>query len=176
VITLAARKRQGSFREADEIRPETRSFCRSPKILWRIRRRGGDIPLNLSDTDLELLARYLRHHSSHRNPMEAGAEEAFAEIVRRHLDLVFSAALRQVRSTQLAEEVAQTTFLSLARDANRLAPDTILAAWLYQVAPFDWWKSLFVLSGSRRRLLFRESTSNPHRLLHPRLRTQPGWG
>ncbi len=78
----------------------------------------------MSDTDLELLARYTRHH----------AEEAFAEIVRRHLDLVFSAALRQVRSTQLAEEVAQTTFISLARDANRLAPDTILAAWLYQVA------------------------------------------
>jgi RNA polymerase sigma factor (sigma-70 family) len=78
----------------------------------------------MSDTDLELLARYTRHH----------AEEAFAEIVRRHLDLVFSAALRQVRSTQLAEEVAQTTFISLARGANRLAPDTILAAWLYQVA------------------------------------------
>jgi RNA polymerase sigma factor (sigma-70 family) len=78
----------------------------------------------MSDTDLELLARYTRHH----------AEEAFAEIVRRHLDLVFSAALRQVRSPQLAEEVAQSTFISLARDANRLAPDTILAAWLYQVA------------------------------------------
>jgi RNA polymerase sigma factor (sigma-70 family) len=78
----------------------------------------------MSDTDLELLARYTRHH----------AEEAFAEIVRRHLDLVFSAALRQVRSPQLAEEVTQTTFISLARDANRLAPDTILAAWLYQVA------------------------------------------
>jgi RNA polymerase sigma factor (sigma-70 family) len=78
----------------------------------------------MRDTDLELLARYARHH----------AEEAFAEIVRRHLNLVFSAALRQVRSTQLAEEVAQTTFISLARDANRLAPDTVLSAWLYQVA------------------------------------------
>jgi RNA polymerase sigma factor (sigma-70 family) len=78
----------------------------------------------MSDTDLELLARYTRNH----------AEEAFTEIVRRHIDLVFSAALRQVRSTQLAEEVVQTTFISLARDANRLAPDTILAAWLYQVA------------------------------------------
>ena len=77
----------------------------------------------MSDTDLELLARYTRQN----------AEDAFAEIVRRHLDLVFSAALRQVRSPQLAEEVAQSTFISLARDANRLAPDTILAAWLYQV-------------------------------------------
>jgi RNA polymerase sigma factor (sigma-70 family) len=97
---------------------------KSDKILWRILRVSGDILLNMSDTDLELLARYNRHK----------AEDAFAEIVRRHLDLVFSAALRQVRSPQLAEEVSQSTFISLARDANRLAPDTILAAWLYQVA------------------------------------------
>ncbi|MBI3418480.1 MAG: sigma-70 family RNA polymerase sigma factor [Verrucomicrobia bacterium] len=78
----------------------------------------------MSDTDIELLARYTRHH----------AEDAFAEIVRRHLDLVHSAALRQIRSPQLAEEVAQSTFINLARHAHQLAPDTILAAWLYQVA------------------------------------------
>jgi DNA-directed RNA polymerase specialized sigma24 family protein len=77
----------------------------------------------MSDTDLELLARYTRCH----------AEDAFAEIVRRHLDLVHSAALRQVRSPQLAEEVAQATFLKLAGHAHRLAPDTVLSAWLYQV-------------------------------------------
>jgi len=78
----------------------------------------------MSDDDLALLARYTGEK----------AEDAFAEIVRRHLDLVYSAALRQVRSPQLAEEVAQATFLSLASDANRLTPDTILAAWLYRVA------------------------------------------
>ncbi len=77
----------------------------------------------MSDTDLELLARYTRNQ----------AEDAFAEIVRRHLDLVHSAALRQVRSPQLAEEVAQSAFADLARNAHRLAPDTILSAWLYQV-------------------------------------------
>ncbi|HKS36927.1 MAG TPA: sigma-70 family RNA polymerase sigma factor [Verrucomicrobiae bacterium] len=77
----------------------------------------------MSDTDLQLLARYVRQH----------AEDAFAEIVRRHLDLVYSAALRQLRSQQLAEEVAQSAFTDLARSAHRLAPDTILAAWLYQV-------------------------------------------
>src|SRR5438034_9341117 len=77
----------------------------------------------MSHTDLDLLARYTRHH----------AEDAFAEIVRRHLNLVHSAALRQVRSPQLAEEVAQSTFIKLARHAHRLASDTILTAWLYQV-------------------------------------------
>jgi len=77
----------------------------------------------MSDTDLQLLARYARDR----------AEDAFAEIVRRHLDLVHSAALRQVRSPQLAEEVAQSVFTDLARNSRRLAPDTILTAWLYQV-------------------------------------------
>jgi len=94
---------------------------------WRIPASGDVILLNMSDTDLELLARYIRHH----------AEDAFAEIVRRHLDLVHSAALRQVRSPQLAEEVAQSTFLNLARHAHRLAPDTILTAWLYQVTRLE---------------------------------------
>src|SRR5882724_5652016 len=78
----------------------------------------------MSDTDLQLLARYTHDR----------AEDAFAEIVRRHLDLVYSAALRLVRSPQLAEEVAQATFTDLARNAQRLAPNTILTAWLYQVS------------------------------------------
>src|SRR6266498_36058 len=98
-------------------------FCMSAEILWRIPPAGDVILLNMNDTDLQLLARYTRHH----------AEDAFAELVRRHLDLVYSAALRQVRSPQLAEEVAQSVFINLARHAPRLAPDTILTAWLYQV-------------------------------------------
>jgi RNA polymerase sigma factor (sigma-70 family) len=79
--------------------------------------------MNVNDTDLQLLARYARQH----------AEDAFTEIVRRHLNLVFSAAFRQVRSPQLAEEVAQSVFIDLAKQASRLAPDTILSAWLYHV-------------------------------------------
>ena len=77
----------------------------------------------MSGTDLELLARYTQQH----------AEDAFAELVQRHLGLVYSAALRQVRSPQLAEEVAQSVFIDFARNAKRLKPDTILTAWLYQV-------------------------------------------
>ena len=76
-----------------------------------------------TDSDLQLLARYTRD----------GVEEAFAELAHRHLGLVYSAALRQVRSPQLAEEVAQSAFTDLARNASKLKPDTILTAWLYQV-------------------------------------------
>jgi RNA polymerase sigma factor (sigma-70 family) len=82
-----------------------------------------DILLNMSETDLQLITRY----ASQR------AEAAFAEIVRRHIDLVHSAALRQVRSRELAEEVAQAVFLELARQAHHLPPRTVLAAWLYHV-------------------------------------------
>jgi RNA polymerase sigma factor (sigma-70 family) len=77
----------------------------------------------MSDNDWDLLERYAERH----------AEDAFAEIVRRHLNLVYSAAFRQVRSSHLAEEIAQATFLKLARHARQLAPDTILTGWLYHV-------------------------------------------
>jgi len=79
--------------------------------------------MNMSDTDLQLLAQYAQHQ----------AEDAFTELVRRHLPLVYSAALRQVHSPQLAEEVAQSAFTDLARNAHQLAPETIFTAWLYQV-------------------------------------------
>ena len=78
----------------------------------------------MDDPDLALLARYARH----------GDEAAFAEVVRRYLGLVHSVALRHVRSLQLAEEVAQSVFADLAREAGRLGPGTVLPAWLWQVA------------------------------------------
>jgi DNA-directed RNA polymerase specialized sigma24 family protein len=72
---------------------------------------------------LDLLRQFARENS----------QDAFAEIVRRHLNLVYSAARRQVRSPQLAEEVAQSVFADLARDTGKLKPDTVLTAWLYSV-------------------------------------------
>ena len=60
-------------------------------------------------------------------------QEAFAEIVRRHVDLVYSAALRQVRSPQLAEEIAQSVFTDLARVAATPSSQTSLVPWLYTV-------------------------------------------
>ena len=75
-------------------------------------------------SDLDLLGQFTRDHS----------QDAFTALVNRHVNLVYSAALRQVRSPQLAEEVAQSVFTDLARNAGKLKPDTILTAWLYQVA------------------------------------------
>lgn len=77
----------------------------------------------MSKTDAQLLEAYARNRS----------EDAFTEIVRGHLNLVFSAALRQLRQLQLAEEVTQSVFIDLARQAKSLAPNTVLSAWLYKV-------------------------------------------
>lgn len=60
------------------------------------------------------------------------AEDSFAELVRRHLDLVHSAALRQVGGdAHAAQDVAQRVFSELARHAARLAGHPALVGWLY---------------------------------------------
>lgn len=74
-------------------------------------------------SDLDLLAQYARDNR----------QEAFSALLDRHLKLVYSAALRQVRSPELAQEVAQSVFADLACSAGKLEPKTVLTAWLYQV-------------------------------------------
>ena len=64
----------------------------------------------------------------------SGSEAAFATLVRRHVNLVYSAALRRLGNAPEAEEVAQTVFLILARKARSLRRGTILSGWLYQTA------------------------------------------
>ena len=50
-----------------------------------------------------------------REYAERGCEPAFREIVTRHADLVYSAALRCVNSSDLACDVAQSVFTDLSR-------------------------------------------------------------
>jgi tetratricopeptide (TPR) repeat protein len=73
-------------------------------------------------SDMDLLRDYQRQ----------GSEEAFAELVRRHVNLVYSAALRHAGIAAHAEEITQAVFVILARKAAGLRPDTILDAWLYE--------------------------------------------
>src|ERR1035437_7108063 len=77
--------------------------------------------------DPELLARFAR----------TNAEDAFAELVKRHVNLVYAAALRQVNGDEhLAQDVAQTVFTDLARKADALARRESLTGWLYTSAHF----------------------------------------
>ena len=53
------------------------------------------------------------------------SERAFATLVSRHVNLVLSVALRQVCGRHLAEDIAQSVFTILAREAQALGPETI---------------------------------------------------
>jgi len=77
--------------------------------------------------DCELLRRY----------SETQSEDAFAELVRRHINLVYSAAMRQVNGdSHLAQDVAQTVFAELARKAAALSRRELLSGWLYTCTHF----------------------------------------
>ena len=77
--------------------------------------------------DVKLLRRYA----------EEGSESAFSEIVSRHIDLVYSAAPRQVGGdTHLAQDVTQTVFADLARKARAVYRRGVLTGWLYQATRF----------------------------------------
>ncbi len=68
---------------------------------------------------------------------EESSEAAFAELTQRHINLVYSAALRQLNgNSHLAEEVSQSVFLDLARKAGSLVRHSSLVAWLFTTTRF----------------------------------------
>lgn len=68
---------------------------------------------------------------------KTGSEAAFSELVQRHVNLVYSAALRQVGGdAHLAHDAAQSVFIDLARKAHSLARRSNLSGWLYTSAYF----------------------------------------
>src|SRR5688572_1824376 len=78
-------------------------------------------------TDAELLHRYAT----------ARSESAFAELVHRHVNLVYAAALRQLGGdAHAAEDVTQAVFTDLARKAEALAGRQVIASWLYTSTRF----------------------------------------
>lgn len=75
-------------------------------------------------TDQQLLCAYAENRS----------DTAFAEVVQRHVDLVYSAALRMVCDAHAAKDVTQGVFVLLAEQARQLSDRPTLAGWLHCTA------------------------------------------
>jgi RNA polymerase sigma factor (sigma-70 family) len=99
--------------------------------------------LNVMQSDAQLLREYA----------DRGSDWAFTELVRRHTDLVYSAAIRQAGSPDLAQDAAQRVFISLACKASslvaRMEGHASLAGWLYQSTRFE---TMNLMRGERRRV------------------------
>src|SRR4051812_16182998 len=74
--------------------------------------------------DSALLKEYVEH----------GSEEAFATLVSRHVNKVYSIALRHTRNAHQAEEITQAVFVILARKSRQLGKRVILSGWLCRTA------------------------------------------
>ena len=109
--------------------------------------------------DKELLARYVKQ----------GSQDSFAELVARHLNFVYSTALRQVRISQAAEDVTQLVFANLARKAGSLPNNVVLAGWLHRDARFT---ALDMLRSEKRRQV-REQEASAVNTHAPN--ADPGW-
>lgn len=89
--------------------------------------------------DAQLLQQYLD-----------GSEDAFGELVKRYIDLVYSVAVRQGDAAHLAQDIVQTVFADLAVKARRLPKGVLLGGWLYQHTRFV---SAQAARAERRRLI-----------------------
>jgi RNA polymerase sigma factor (sigma-70 family) len=89
---------------------------------------GGRYLMNPMTDDGQLLRQYI----------ETRSEAAFAELVQRHLSLVYFAALRRLGGdAHAAADVSQGVFILLARKAPSLCRHPTLAGWLYSAVNLE---------------------------------------
>ncbi len=76
----------------------------------------------MSDADNQLVAEYDAHRG----------EDAFAALVRQHINMVFATAMRQVGNHGAAEEITQNVFMALAQASGKLKSHPTIAGWLHR--------------------------------------------
>lgn len=93
-------------------------------------------------------------------------ESAFGELITRHVDLVYSTALRVLNGdAHLAEDVAQRVFIDLARKAPSLPSDVVIPGWLYEAARFT--AANTVRGEQRRKVREQEALAMQHLTSEP---------
>ncbi|EJL60713.1 RNA polymerase sigma factor, sigma-70 family [Flavobacterium sp. CF136] len=63
-----------------------------------------------------------------------GETNAFAVLVDRYKDMIFTLALKMVRNREEAEEVAQDTFIKIYNSLNKFKGDSKFSTWIYKIA------------------------------------------
>jgi RNA polymerase sigma factor (sigma-70 family) len=117
---------------------------------------------NMMSEDAQLLRRYATERS----------EAAFAELIRRHVDLVYSAALRMVNGdTYGAQDLTQQVFAELARQAKPLARHPALLGWLYTTTRQMAWH---VIRSEQRRAAREQMAHTMNELLRQPA-AEPDW-
>jgi hypothetical protein len=101
------------------------------------------------------------------------SEAAFATLVARHVNLVYSSTLRFGGNPHRAEEVTQAVFILLARKAGSLGGKTVLSGWLYQTARLT--AANVVKSEIRRQRREQEAYMQPHPAASGMIPSQTGY-
>lgn len=109
--------------------------------------------------DLGLLRRYVQERS----------EEAFAQVVRRHVDWVYAAAARQMRDPALAEDVTQAVFIVLARKAEAVLGLKVLSGWLFRTCQYCCANAL------KRERIRRQHEQKAAAMRSERIEEEAGW-
>ena len=63
-----------------------------------------------------------------------GDAKAYAQLVDRYKDLVYTLALRMLKHREEAEEVAQDTFIKVFKSLHKFKGDSKFSTWIYRVA------------------------------------------
>lgn len=103
--------------------------------------------------DMDLLREFASRNS----------EQAFAEVVRRHIDLVYSVAWRYTGNFGDAQDVTQAVFIILARKAGSLGAQTVLTGWFYETTRFT---AMRLLRDQTRRRVREQEASMQSQFSH----------
>src|SRR5262249_30333480 len=114
----------------------------------------------MTDNDMDLVREYAVHQS----------EQAFATLASRHVNLIYSTALRRTGDASLAEEITQALFILRARKAASLGANPILPSWLYRTTCYAAQDAL----RTQRRREQREHEAHMRSTLHD-VETDSAW-